>query len=616
MKISLKNRKKQVNRGITLIALVITIIVLLILAGVSIATLTGEGGILTKAKTASEQTEEVRIEEEIKMAIMGSWKQDGKFDVELLKKEIERIEGKVITEDENTITVEKENYQAVIDKTTGKILEFENVKGIIPKIEVDLYQENGSSLLEGETYETIILTIKIINKAQLGKIDEIQVKDASGTEQTKKDMVMGEGGEASYQVPGTGTYTITVKATTDGVQRTATIQQEIREIPEAWKITTKTDIEWYNYGNYAKIAEPKLTGKMKPIKYTGEEQSGNKWANAITADGSMWVWIPRYAYKITEGYHSNTAGTIEIAFLDLDNHFLNGETGTLVTDPSAVTYTNNVQDQWLVHPAFTSNAANGGGFGDPEKGVEGLWIGKFEATGTATNLSVKPGVTSLREMTINAQYKLAKISTFGEIATINSHMAKNSEWGATAYLGHSQYGTNKAKVEQNTSSNLYTGGSNSKATIYTTNKNQSTTHNATGVYDMNGGSWEFVASYVNNGSSNLTNGGITQGDLWGASDTERATSTAYKMVYEGVGTSATNYNTAQKYKGDGMYETSNTYSSDTGSWFVACTYFPDSTNSFFYRSGYYSRSDIGTFCFMNSSGGSSAGASFRPVLAF
>ena len=45
------------QKGITLIALVITIIVLLILAGVSIATLTGQNGILTRAQDAKEQTE-------------------------------------------------------------------------------------------------------------------------------------------------------------------------------------------------------------------------------------------------------------------------------------------------------------------------------------------------------------------------------------------------------------------------------------------------------------------------------------------------------------------------------------------------------------------------------
>ena len=67
-KIRMKSKK---NNGITLIALVITIIVLLILAGVTIATLTGENGILTRASEASEQTEIAEEEEAIRLAYSG-----------------------------------------------------------------------------------------------------------------------------------------------------------------------------------------------------------------------------------------------------------------------------------------------------------------------------------------------------------------------------------------------------------------------------------------------------------------------------------------------------------------------------------------------------------------
>ena len=56
-------RRRNLNKGITLIALVITIIVLLILAGVSIAVLTGEDGILAKAKLAKERSEQAEQEE-------------------------------------------------------------------------------------------------------------------------------------------------------------------------------------------------------------------------------------------------------------------------------------------------------------------------------------------------------------------------------------------------------------------------------------------------------------------------------------------------------------------------------------------------------------------------
>ena len=65
-----KQRKKlKRNKGITLIALVITIIVLLILAGVSIAMLTGENGILTQAQNASEQTQIGEEKEAISLAM-------------------------------------------------------------------------------------------------------------------------------------------------------------------------------------------------------------------------------------------------------------------------------------------------------------------------------------------------------------------------------------------------------------------------------------------------------------------------------------------------------------------------------------------------------------------
>ena len=69
-KIPLKQRKKA-ERGITLIALVITIIVLLILAGVTIATLTGENGILTRASDAKEQTEIAEVKERVQTDILG-----------------------------------------------------------------------------------------------------------------------------------------------------------------------------------------------------------------------------------------------------------------------------------------------------------------------------------------------------------------------------------------------------------------------------------------------------------------------------------------------------------------------------------------------------------------
>ena len=62
----------------------------------------------------------------------------------------------------------------------------------------------------------------------------------------------------------------------------------------SWVKTAGGDEDWYDYG---------------------KTESTRKWANAITDDGSMWIWIPRYAYRITSGYNSSTTGTIEIEFM-------------------------------------------------------------------------------------------------------------------------------------------------------------------------------------------------------------------------------------------------------------------------------------------------------------
>ncbi|MCI8383524.1 MAG: type II secretion system protein, partial [Clostridia bacterium] len=69
--ISSQKLKRKTNQGITLIALVITIIVLLILAGISISTLTGQNGILNKSSIAKEETKKAQYLEELKVIGLG-----------------------------------------------------------------------------------------------------------------------------------------------------------------------------------------------------------------------------------------------------------------------------------------------------------------------------------------------------------------------------------------------------------------------------------------------------------------------------------------------------------------------------------------------------------------
>ena len=540
MKIKMNNSSK----GITLIALVITIIVLLILAGVSIAMLTGDSGILTQATEAKKA---------------------------------------------NTVGAEKE--------------------------QIGLAMQSLKMKKQADNVSTIVTSAELQEQLLGDGAKNVTVEDG----ENDNLVVNYEDSKNSYLVDQEG-----------NIEKNGEIENGPVEQPENvakyWEVTRKSDEEWYSYNDVSngdkkvKVNTPKLGGNMKPLKYVGPEadtQGGSKWANAMTSDGSMFVWIPRYAYKITEGYHTNQAGTIEVAFIDTSNKFLNGETGEITTnieDPEAG------KSKWLVHPAFTSNPEAGGGFGE----IPGIWVGKFEATGAYSNgdaskVSVKPGEKSLGNLIVNDQYKAGMKATYGESANLNSHIMKNSEWGATVYLAHSKYGINKKKVEQNTNSSYYTGGTNILDEIYTINKKQSTTHNATGIYDLNGGTFEYTASYVNNGDKNLeTYGGINQGDLYGATEQEQTTSTKYKTVYKSEKNRVKDYEMAgKKNKGDAVYETSQTYSNKTGSWFSAYAGFPFDNFLFFHRGGDIGHSAVttsGTFCFTGSSGITSNATSFRVVI--
>ena len=155
-----QNLKERVNgkNGITLIALVITIIVLLILAGVTIATLTGDNGILTKAQSAKKVSTDAEIEEKVKLAVIASKiNESNTVDTDVLTTELNNQfgnDGWEKTEiDENTwkVTVNGKSYK--IDLTTGAI---EKVTGII-------VSANPSKVLAGKT-ATITATLEGINK--------------------------------------------------------------------------------------------------------------------------------------------------------------------------------------------------------------------------------------------------------------------------------------------------------------------------------------------------------------------------------------------------------------------------------------------------------------------
>ena len=126
-----KGHYVKINKGITLIALVITIIVLLILAGITIAMLTGNNGILTKATEAKQKTTEAAAKEKIQAEVVGSYGTDGNISIDELNKNLQNISGikyngNAISDSNKIINlpaiVELDGYKTIIG-ADGKIKE-------------------------------------------------------------------------------------------------------------------------------------------------------------------------------------------------------------------------------------------------------------------------------------------------------------------------------------------------------------------------------------------------------------------------------------------------------------------------------------------------------------
>ena len=325
----------------------------------------------------------------------------------------------------------------------------------------------------------------------------------------------------------------------------------------------------------------------------GEGSSDNTsshWANArvtTTVEGesidSYFVWIPRYAYRLIyfdsdtskqayqEGSLTEEEAIAENKIIGYsDSRGIVDSKGRKIESVASTTHTMVSSDYFMVHPAFTNGETTGYTNGEWREEIEGIWIGKYEASSvegnsnspsedntTTKHVKVQPGVSSWRYIQIGNAWQVSQ----NYASELNSHMLKNSEWGAVVYLTESKYGRNGHEITiNNNGTTFYTGGGTGNT--YTTSTNQSSTGNVYGIYDLSGNGWEYVAGYYNEGTT-LTNGSTF------ADGTSDEFSTAY------TGTSA---NAAYKY-GDATYETNGWHSDHSD--------FVNSDTPFFRRGGSY-----------------------------
>ena len=388
--------------------------------------------------------------------------------------------------------------------------------------------------------------------------------------------------------------------------------------------------------------------KNNPVWYNYCEK---KWANAVILnDGvqvpndnqqidmdnieSMFVWIPKYKYQLwnvnvnglnstnaTEQRHSidivfDTTNTIDTEGVSCKTPMTSGNIGKCTNG------------EYMTHPAFISF------------GVDGFWVGKFEtgyknATSAAhaqvnsadpNFIVVKPNVFSWRNNTVKNMFEAA----YEYKKNLGSHMMKNTEWGAVAYLSHSQYGINN-EVNINNNSSYKTGYSaipdnyqgtypgtygdgNDFNTAWNTANGYraSTTGNITGVYDMSGGAWEYVAAYQ---SGSYGSSGFNQTSLESKYDSKyydsynsssAVTTNQYMILGDATGEMG-----PFKYFKDG--DNSERYHN---SWYGDNSHFVEFSYPWFGRGGYYTSGVLaGRFAFYSYTGGVYTYIGSRLVLA-
>ncbi len=427
----------------------------------------------------------------------------------------------------------------------------------------------------------------------------------------------------------------------------------------------KVEIKWVDKGNKVINAPLKpALGDLKPVVYNSDSKqfeetdendkswydySKSLWANAIDSEGNYFVWIPRYAYRIV--YYEDAAFSSEIGYSNAygickkDQNASDSKTLSLGIIKKAEEGIVSVgKEHFILHPAFMDDSENKFVNGGWDKEISGIWVAKYESAieenGKNTEFNdgkyANPFTVEDGGVKIYGKDKLKIVSQPSKIPwrfilpgfaytysfdfnrDLESHLIKNSEWGCVAYLSSSVYGQTDSEIEQNETT--YCGGDDNEKNIYSSNKRQSTTGNATGIYDMNGGLREHVAAYINNGSKNLEiHGGLGSNMLCYGEE-----STKYKTIYkhskndQGDSTkegqlATENYDLISSLLGISLYETSTAGTAAKG-WNNSQSKYMYSNYSFLSRGGDKDSNHSSIFSFEAEDGDVRDNYGFRMVL--
>ena len=456
--------------------------------------------------------------------------------------------------------------------------------------------------------------------------DSCSINDAEELVATSNIPEKGTSDGSETEEPGNITYKEEILNGTDPKLSGSLIAITIENDGTVKKADTNT--KWYSY-------EEKRWANAVILK--DESKSYNN-GEVIPEEEieSYFVWIPKYSYKLWDlgNYTGDTAvDTSKVHSIDI--RFGTTNTSDSVegecTTPKVSGESGNCEvGDYMTHPAFL--AFN----------TTGIWVGKFETgydgaasksganknTTEVNKVIVKPNVYSWR----NIQVANAFTVSYNYKRKLESHMMKNTEWGAVAYLSHSIYGINY-EIRKNNNSNYLTGyaaitenGSDSTTDVAmwntTTGYLASTTGNITGIYDMSGGAVEYVMGVMKDANGNLMSGQSStynsgfNGTLSSGGSVTNGLDFPNSKYYDVYNYNKLSYNSSRSRRilGDATGEMG-PFQSLQSSWYNDTASFVYSSNPWFGRGGNYSLgSGAGAFSFNYSNGHASSSVSFRLVL--
>ena len=396
----------------------------------------------------------------------------------------------------------------------------------------------------------------------------------------------------------------------------------------------------YNGSAWVKADESNQNATYKWYDY-----DAYKWANAVSVTASSrasyqsaavgttvneadilayYVYIPRYRYQLFNA-NNGMVEPQEIS-IEFENKYERKSKGT-------------TNGEWLTHPAFT--------FGEDE--LAGIWVGKFETSpDPASSCYTSPSPTNCQTTAITPRIKanattwiVTNVSTMFQVtrdmqkigniyglstSLVDSHMMKNVEWGAVAYLYHSKYGKYGNPTYSGVNKEIWinpystnplhrTGCAGSGPSVSSgTTCNQyntanglqaSTTGTIYGIYDMSGGAYEYVMGNMNDSSGQFYSASSGFGT---APDSKYYDS----YVYD---TSSTTH--ARGKLGDATRETMRFGfgGGGTGAWYSDNSNLPFSTSPWLMRGGHASTTTIaGAFASSYFTGSSANSISWRVVV--